>query len=137
MAGKKRPGTETFIVPDIDPLGDKALFLQIRDSIVHQVAAGNLAPGSRLPSVRMLADDLRINPATVKKAYNMLVDDGVAVTRDRSGTRIAVTATAKDTAEKDLARAVTEAVAFARARGLTTAKITSVVKKQLDAIAAG
>jgi GntR family transcriptional regulator len=58
-------------------LGDpRPVFRQIVDGIRRKVAAGELPPGSRLPSVRTLAMQLTINPNTVAKAYAELTAEG-------------------------------------------------------------
>ena len=48
-----------------------------------------MAPGAAVPSVRDLARDLRVNPATVAKAYQRLVDAGVLESRRGEGTFVA------------------------------------------------
>ena len=50
------------------------------------VASGRLAPGSVVPSVRELARALRINPATVSKAYRRLTEAGLLTVRRGEGT---------------------------------------------------
>ncbi len=53
------------------------------------IAGGALGRGEALPSVRDLAQSLRINPATVAKAYQRLADQGILVTRRGEGTFVA------------------------------------------------
>ena len=55
----------------------------------HLVASGTLAPGASLPSVRDLAREQRINPNTVAKAYQRLVEAGVLESRRGEGTFVA------------------------------------------------
>jgi GntR family transcriptional regulator len=50
------------------------------------VAAGDLKPGDALPSVRALARELRVNPATVVQAYRDLAMDGFVDIRHGQGT---------------------------------------------------
>jgi GntR family transcriptional regulator len=57
---------------DRDPI-----FLQIRDRIVRLVLGGSLKGEEQLPSVRQVAAELAVNPITVMKAYQLLVDEGV------------------------------------------------------------
>jgi GntR family transcriptional regulator len=52
------------------------------------VAAGELTPGDALPSVRSLARSLRVNPATVVRAYRDLATDGFVDVRHGQGTFI-------------------------------------------------
>jgi GntR family transcriptional regulator len=62
------------------------IWSQIEEGVRHRVAVGELAPGTALASVRDLARALRVNPATVAKAYQRLADQGVLEVRRGSGT---------------------------------------------------
>lgn len=97
------------------------LILQIRDA----VQAGRLLPGAALPAIRQLADDLRINPNTVAKAYRLLERDSVIETRGRHGSFIH--ASAKKHSKRDLgavaSRLMGETVESLRAAGLTDSEI--------------
>ena len=61
---------------------------QIRTQIAAQVASGELPPGTKLPTVRALAETLGIAPNTVARAYRELEYSGVVTTRGRNGTVI-------------------------------------------------
>jgi DNA-binding transcriptional regulator YhcF (GntR family) len=63
-------------------------FEQIRTQIAEQARAAELPVGTRLPSVRQLADDLGVAPGTVARAYKELESDRVVETRGRHGTFI-------------------------------------------------
>jgi GntR family transcriptional regulator len=65
------------------------IYRQIVDQICHAVAAGELAPGEQLPSVRALAEQLVINPNTVARTYGDLVRDGVLEARPGKGVFVA------------------------------------------------
>jgi GntR family transcriptional regulator len=65
------------------------IWSQIEDAVRHLVASGALRPGDALPSVRDLARAERINPNTVAKAYQRLVDAGVLEARRGEGTFVA------------------------------------------------
>lgn len=73
---------------DIDPRSPTPLYEQIAARIRVAVAAGDLGPGDALPSVRALARDLRVNPATVVQAYRDLAADGFVEMRHGQGTFI-------------------------------------------------
>jgi DNA-binding transcriptional regulator YhcF (GntR family) len=62
-----------------------APFDQLRRQIIERVRAGELAVGTRLPTVRSLAATLGIAPNTVARAYRELEADGVIETRGRNG----------------------------------------------------
>ena len=74
--------------------------MQIADRIRIAVATGELAPGAALPSVRQLASQLRINPATVVQAYRELEEAGVAESRQGAGTFVRELAEPKREAER-------------------------------------
>lgn len=73
----------------IDPSDATPIWSQIEEGMRRLVAAGALKPGAPVPSVRDLAKDLRINPATVAKAYQRLTDAGVLMVRRGDGTYVA------------------------------------------------
>ena len=73
----------------VDPRDAVPIWRQIEDGVRRLVAAGALSPGATVPSVRDLARDLRVNPATVSKAYQRLTDAGVLVVRRGEGTFVA------------------------------------------------
>ncbi len=76
-------------VVEIDPANAAPIWRQIEEQVRRLVATGTLAPGAAVPSVRELSRTLRINPATVAKAYQRLVDAGVLVVRRGEGTYVA------------------------------------------------
>ncbi len=61
---------------------------EIAASLESAVASGHYAAGDRLPTVRLLADQLGVNPNTVSAAYRSLRDRGVIETSGRRGTRV-------------------------------------------------
>jgi DNA-binding transcriptional regulator YhcF (GntR family) len=69
----------------VDFGSEQPLYQQLRDQIVEGIAAGALAPGERLPSVRQLAADLDINLQTANKAYALLQGEGFIKAHKREG----------------------------------------------------
>jgi GntR family transcriptional regulator len=57
------------------------IYRQLRDRVVAMILEGVLKEGDPLPSVRSVAADLRLNPLTVLKGYQQLVDEGLVETR--------------------------------------------------------
>jgi GntR family transcriptional regulator len=72
----------------VDPAGAVPIWKQIEEGVRRLVAAGGLDPGAAVPSVRELARDLQVNPATVAKAYQHLVDAGLLAVRRGEGTYV-------------------------------------------------
>src|SRR5213080_4562548 len=52
------------------------IYRQLRDRVVAMILDGVLAEGDPLPSVRTVAAEYRVNPLTVLKSYQELVDEG-------------------------------------------------------------
>jgi GntR family transcriptional regulator len=73
----------------IDPQLPVPIWSQIEEAVRRQVALGQLRSGEAIPSVRELAQRLRVNPATVSKAYQRLVDQGLLEVRRGEGTFVA------------------------------------------------
>jgi len=84
----------------IDPSDAAPIWSQIEEGVRRLVAAGTLAPGAAVPSVRDLARDLRINPATVARAYQRLTEAGVLTVRRGDGTYVADAPPAMGRAER-------------------------------------
>lgn len=64
------------------------IYLQIVNQIKYLVAAGRLAAGEELPPIRVLADQLLINPNTVARAYRELEAGGIVEKRRTAGTYV-------------------------------------------------
>ena len=91
----------------VDPTLPTPIWSQLEEAVRHLVASGALRPGDALPSVRDLAREQRINPNTVAKGYQRLVEGGVLETRRGEGTFVAERPPAMPAAER--ARALREA----------------------------
>ena len=61
------------------------IYRQLRDRVVAMILDGVLKEGDPLPSVRTVAADYRVNPLTVLKGYQQLVDEGLVETRRGRG----------------------------------------------------
>jgi GntR family transcriptional regulator len=61
------------------------IYRQLRDRVVAMILDGVLNEGDPLPSVRNVAAEYRVNPLTVLKGYQELVDEGLVETRRGRG----------------------------------------------------
>ncbi|HVS14192.1 MAG TPA: GntR family transcriptional regulator [Thermoanaerobaculia bacterium] len=73
----------------IDPSSATPIWSQIEEQVRRLIATGSLAAGASVPSVRDLARELTVNPATVSKAYQRLVAQGLLEVRRGDGTYVA------------------------------------------------
>src|SRR5205085_8640574 len=103
------------------------VYRQIIDQVMGGIAAGTLAAGSQLPTVRQLAVDLSINPNTVVRAYRELEIRGVHETQQGTGTFISHQKVKRDQVERQrrLNQLVSEFVARAGAGGFTLQELIS------------
>ena len=74
---------------DIEPI-----YWQLKERTVAMILDGSLAEGDALPSVRNVASELQLNPITVSKSYQALVDEGLV--EKRRGLGMFVCAGARD-----------------------------------------
>ncbi|MEE1785174.1 GntR family transcriptional regulator [Streptomyces sp. SP17BM10] len=100
----------------VDPASATAPYEQIRARIAELARSGELPTGTRLPTVRALAEELALSAGTVARAYRELEADGVVETHGRRGTLIAATG---DTAHRMAAEAATEYAERVRRLGLS------------------
>jgi DNA-binding transcriptional regulator YhcF (GntR family) len=88
----------------VDPDAGRPLFDQLRTQIIAGIRDGRLSPGTRLPTVRVLAAQMNMAVNTVARAYRELEAAGILETRGRFGTFVA-RADPADSAMADAARA--------------------------------
>jgi len=81
MANKK-------LMLHIDFRSGLPIYTQIVNQVQAQVASGHLQPGDQLPTVRALAEELRVNFNTVARAYRILDEARIISTQQGRGTYI-------------------------------------------------
>jgi GntR family transcriptional regulator len=64
---------------------NQPIYRQLRDKVVAMILEGTLADGDALPSVRSVAAEFTLNPLTVLKGYQQLVDEGLVEKRRGRG----------------------------------------------------
>ncbi len=69
--------------------GDKPIYEQISSQIRRQIMGGSLVAGTRLPSIRALANDLGVSVITTKRAYSDLESEGLIETVPGKGCFVA------------------------------------------------
>jgi GntR family transcriptional regulator/MocR family aminotransferase len=75
----------------LDAADSEPIFLQIAAQVRSAIAAGHIAPGTRLPSTRALAAQLAVARGTVDAAYALLAGEGAVLTRGSVGTIVSGT----------------------------------------------
>ena len=110
------------------------VYRQIIDQVMGGMAAGALAGGRQLPTVRQVAVDLSINPNTVVRAYRELEIRGVLETQQGTGTFISHQKVKRDDVERQrqLTQLVGDFVARAGAAGFTIEDLLEQFRERLN-----
>jgi len=114
---------------------DLPIYRQLRDRVVDMILEGVLTDGDALPSVRNVAAEYRLNPLTVLKGYQELVDEGLV--EKKRGRGMFVTDGArrqllKDERQRFLNKAWPEIVATIHRLGLETETLLKAVPEPGD-----
>mgnify|MGYP003444479607 CR=1 FL=1 len=80
--------TNKKLILQIDFRSGLPIYVQIVNQVHAQIASGNLQPGDQLPTVRALAEELRVNFNTVARAYRLLDEERIISTQQGRGTYI-------------------------------------------------
>ncbi|RSN13197.1 GntR family transcriptional regulator [Streptomyces sp. WAC 05977] len=103
---------------------------QVRSAFAAQIKDRTLPVGTKLPTVRKLAEDLGIAPNTVAKAYRELEEAGLIETRGRAGTFVGDSG---DQNRKLAQKAAAEYAAITRKLGLSQGEAIAIVDAALAA----
>ena len=112
----------------------KPVYLQVVDQVKSAAASGALQAGEPLPSIRPLAEELRVNRNTIAKAYGELESQGVIETLPGKGCFLknGNTPFTKQVRQKLLVKEVDEAVVTAHHLQVERADFLALVKERLD-----
>ena len=113
----------------------KPVYLQIVDQVKAAAASGAARPGDALPSIRPLAEELRINRNTIAKAYAELESQGVIETLPGKGCFIRANSSPykKEVRMKLLAQAVDEAVVQAHHLQVSKTDFLELTERRFEA----
>lgn len=112
----------------IDPASPVPPFEQVRTQLLDAVSSGELAPGTRLPTVRRLAEDIGVAAGTIARAYRELEASGVIETRGRNGTFVSPHG---DATQREAQRAATAYADLTRALHLDAEEALAIVQAAL------
>ena len=90
------------------------IYEQIKKSIINQILEGKLNEDELLPSIRVLAQDIKISAMTIKQAYDELEKEGYLKSIQGKGTFVAPknTELAKEQAQKDIEKYIEKIVSI-------------------------
>lgn len=119
----------------LDPASPAPFYLQIVDQVRRLIALGALRPGDRLPAVRDLAAQCRINRNTAARAIQELEREGVVRTQVGQGTFVAEEPPTADLAEGEQAvdAQCDRLIVEARSRRVPLEQLPSRLWRRIDA----
>lgn len=115
------------------------LYLQLVQQIKHLIATGRLAPDSELPAVRVLAQQLLINPNTVVRAYRELEIAGLVYKKRGEGTYVSARGTpyTDDECRRILIQRIEALLVEGRHLGYDEAQIIDLIRECNRALGSG
>ena len=108
------------------------IYLQIVNQVKYLVASGRLSPGEELPPIRVLAEQLLVNPNTVARAYRELETAGVVTKRRTAGTYVSQRGSPLDRRERlrIISERVDALLAEARQMNVTIDQVFALIRRR-------
>lgn len=103
------------------------VYEQIEEQIIWLINSGVYTPDTRLPSIRSLASELKLNVNTVKRAFSELEAMGVVYSLQGKGVFVSPFYNGSDNLKKEALDNLSVALRSARAKGVTKEEITDLV----------
>jgi GntR family transcriptional regulator len=114
----------------------RPMYLQIIEQIKQRIAVGDWSEGQAIPSIRQLAVDLQVSVITVKRAYLELEREGVIVTQQGRGSRVAATpGLGTRLREQELEQHLEQATRIAAVLGMRSKELEHRLREAGDRIA--
>ena len=125
-------------LPTLDEGSSQPLYQQIVESVALAVAIGHLCPGDRLPSVRRLASELRINPNTAARSIREMEARGLSSSIRGVGSVVARDAQsdAKELASGVLTREIDSTLQVAKNLGLDLSTLLDSLRDRWEEVEA-
>ena len=117
---------------EIDFNSPEAIYIQLRNQIVMEIAQDRLHDGDSLPSVRNLAKDLGVNMHTVNKAYAILREEGYLKLDRRKGAIFSVEKNRKEAELEKINNYMQMIVAQAICKEITKEEMKQIVGEMYD-----
>lgn len=120
----------------VDPYAPKAVYQQLIDQVKYAIARGRLAAGERLPAIRDVAVQARVNRNTVARAYQELEREGVIRSRAGQGSFVSEEApeVSRARARRELAPRIDELLAQAHHWRLSEEELLTLVRERLGRV---
>ncbi len=120
----------------VDPSSPVSLYLQIAGEIRRLIALGALRPGERIPTVRELAVEARVNRNTAARAVQYLEGQGLVSTRVGKGTFVEEVALSADRSAVDgrIDAAIDQLLVEARTVGVAFDELRARLERRIEVV---
>lgn len=110
------------------------IYQQIIDNMRREILAGVFGPDSRLPSIRDLAVELKVNPNTISRAYQDMANANIIYFKRGQGAYVTPQSSDDllEQAKVEMAKHILEIVAIARSMGLERGQVRKIFDAVLD-----
>jgi GntR family transcriptional regulator len=110
------------------------IYMQIVNQVKLLIASGRLSPSEELPPIRVLAEQLTVNPNTVARAYRELEIVGIVTKRRTAGTYVAEGAPklSRDECVRILSERIDALLADARQMDVPTEEVLALIRRRDD-----
>ena len=110
----------------------RPIYVQIMDEITRRVALDDWPAGTKLPSIRELASQLKVSVITVKRAYLELERSGVIVTQQGRGSFVNDQQQTEDVRDQELERYLENAARLAQSMGWSYEDLAQALREQFE-----
>lgn len=109
------------------------IYIQILNLIKKKIVCGDINGGDKLPSVRELASELKVNPNTIQRTYQELERDGLTYTQRGMGRFVTENKEIINTMKKNMARDVIEKfLSDMKQLGFDNLEIAEIVSSEIN-----
>lgn len=108
------------------------MYLQISHYIKERIADGTISDGEELPSCRMQSVYLTASPSTIQKAYHLLRDAGLVISRAGARSYVRVTSQQRSTLRREMAEQYQPVIRDIKRTGLSVTETTTLLEKLYD-----
>ncbi|MBI5154722.1 GntR family transcriptional regulator [Candidatus Poribacteria bacterium] len=114
----------------------KPVYQQLIDQVKFAVASGRLRPGEKLPSIRDVAIEVRVNRNTIARVYNELEREGIVYSRPGQGCFVSDrgSALSESVQREQLEARADELLAQARLFGFTRGQTLELIQERMAAV---
>lgn len=107
------------------------IYEQIKNQIIEGIASGLIGVGTEMPSIRQLSTDIGINLHTVKKAYDLLKEEGFLIVHRRKGYVVSKAAIINENFIEEVKNHIRPILADAYCHGMTHEEIIKLCSEVL------